>query len=214
MTLKLLTLAPLLVLIAMPAQASDEPLDEITVLATRRPATVEEVSAAVSTIDSEELTSHKLTTDALPGETIDGTITAINPQVDSTTRNVRVQATVANTRERLRPGMFVNAAVVLPEAQTVLTIPATAVLYAPYSDSVFIVESTSGQKGEPSGHVLRQQFVRLGKKRGDFIVVQSGLKEGDTIVSTGVFKFRNGQAVVVDNALAPEFNLAPRPADA
>ena len=153
----------------------------------------------------------KLTADALPGLTIEGTITAVNPQVDSATRNVRVQATVANSRERLRPGMFVNAAVVLPEVQAVLTIPATAVLYAPYSDSVFIVEAKPDPSAERSGNVLRQQFVRLGKKRGDFIAVNSGLEEGETVVSTGAFKLRNGQAVVVDNTLAPEFSLAPEP---
>ena len=156
----------------------------------------------------------KLTTDALPGQTIEGTITAVNPQVDSATRNVRLQATVANTREQLRPGMFVNAAVLLPEVQAVLTIPATAVLYAPYSDSVFILEAKPDPSGERSCHVLRQQFVRLGKKRGDFIVVNSGLEEGETVVSTGAFKLRNGQAVVVDNTLAPEFNLTPKPEDA
>ncbi len=156
----------------------------------------------------------KLTADALPGQTIEGTITAVNPQVDSATRNVRVQATVANSREQLRPGMFVNAAVLLPEVQAVLTIPATAVLYAPYSDSVFIVEAKPDPSGERSGNVLRQQFVRLGKKRGDFIVVNSGLEEGETVVSTGAFKLRNGQAVVVDNTLAPEFSLAPKPEDA
>lgn len=156
----------------------------------------------------------RMTTDALPGEIIEGTISAVNPQVDSTTRNIRLQATVANTREHLRPGMFVNVVLVLPEVQTVLTIPATSVLYAPYSDSVFIVETKAAQANESSSSVLRQQFVRLGKKRGDFIVVQSGLKAGDTVVSTGVFKFRNGQAVVVDNALSPEFKLAPKPAEA
>jgi membrane fusion protein (multidrug efflux system) len=93
----------------------------------------------------------KLTSDALPGETIKGSITAVNPQVDSATRNIRVQATVANTREHLRPGMFVNVTVVLPEVQTVLTIPSTAVLYAPYSDSVFIVEDKPSDTGVSSG---------------------------------------------------------------
>jgi membrane fusion protein (multidrug efflux system) len=156
----------------------------------------------------------KLTTDALPKAVVEGTITAINPQVDSTTRNIRVQATVANTKELLRPGMFVNATVVLPEVQRVLTIPATAVLYAPYSDSVFVVEAKSDQGSETPALVLRQQFVRLGKKRGDFIVVDSGLKEGEMVVSTGVFKLRNGQAVVVDNTLTPEFSLKPKPKEA
>jgi membrane fusion protein (multidrug efflux system) len=156
----------------------------------------------------------KLTTDALPGEVVEGTITAINPQVDSTTRNIRVQATVDNADERLRPGMFVNASVVLPTVRKVLTIPATAVMYAPYSDSVFVVEPTPDKTDAQPGGVLKQQFVRLGNKRGDFIAVHSGLEEGQTVVSTGVFKLRNGQAVVVDNRLAPEFKLVPTPEDA
>lgn len=152
-----------------------------------------------------------LTSDALPGRSIAGAITAVNPQVDRTTRNIRVQATVANSQEQLRPGMFVNVAVVLPEDRTVLTIPSTAVLYAPYSDSVFIVEDPPNDTDASSKSVARQQFLRLGDKRGDYIAVLSGLEEGQTVVSTGAFKLRNGQSVVVDNTLSPEFELAPRP---
>ncbi len=140
--------------------------------------------------------------------TIDGRITTVNPLVDAETRNVQLQATVANPEEKLRPGMFVNVAVGLPVRKKVIAIPATAVLYAPYGDSVFVVEDDKQGKG---GKALRQQFVRLGEKRGDFVAVTDGLKEGETIVSTGVFKLRNGQAVVVDNRLAPEFRLAPKP---
>jgi membrane fusion protein (multidrug efflux system) len=153
----------------------------------------------------------RVTTDALPGEIVEGRITAINPEVDAATRNIRVQATAANPQERLRPGMFVNVAVVLPAPTPVFAIPATAVLYAPYSDSVFVVEAKKDEKTGESGKVIRQQVVRLGEKRGDFIAVTEGLKEGETVVSTGVFKLRNGQAVVVDNKLAPEFKLAPVP---
>jgi membrane fusion protein (multidrug efflux system) len=156
----------------------------------------------------------QLTGDALPEAGIAGKITAVNPQVDAATRNVRVQATVSNAHEQLHPGMFVNVTVVLPKPQNVLAIPATAVLYAPYSDSVFIVEDQKKGKAKGSGKVVRQQFVRLGEKRGDYITVDSGLKEGQVVVSTGVFKLRNGQSVVVDNSLAPEFKLAPQPADA
>lgn len=145
--------------------------------------------------------------DALPGVTVEGRITALNPLVESETRNIQVQATVLNKEERLRPGMFVNVAVDLPMQQKVLIIPAPAVLYAPYGDSVFIIEKDK----ERSGEVLRQQFVRLGEKRGDFISVTSGLGEGEKIVSTGVFKLRNGQAVRVDNSLAPSFRQAPAP---
>ncbi len=152
----------------------------------------------------------RVTSDAIPGRTIEGKITAINPAVDPATRNIRVQATVANSEEQLRPGMFANVVVVLPAQEKVLPIPATAVLYAPYSDSVFIVKEKKNEKTTQPGKIVRQQFVRLGKKRGDFIAVNSGLKEGETIVSTGVFKLRNGQAVVVNNSLAPEFKLMPK----
>ena len=150
----------------------------------------------------------QVTCDALPGLTIKGRITAINPLVDTATRNIQLQATVDNQAEKLRPGMFVNAALGLPVHQEVLAIPSTAVLYAPYGDSVFVVEDDKERKGSKA---LRQQFVRLGEKRGDFVAVTSGLKQGEEIVSTGVFKLRNGQAVVVDNRLAPTFQQSPKP---
>jgi len=153
----------------------------------------------------------RVATDALPGEVIEGTITAINPQVDAATRNIRIQATVANSREKLRPGMFAEVAVVLSDRNEVLAIPATSVLYAPYGDSVFVVEEKKSEKtGEPV-KTVRQQFARLGEKQGDFVSVVSGVKENESVVSTGVFKLRNGQDVVVDNALSPEFKLRPRP---
>jgi membrane fusion protein, multidrug efflux system len=177
----------------------------------------------------------RVTCDALPDLTSNGKVTAINPLVDADTRNLKIQATLDNSRERLRPGMFVNVAVGLPVRQQVLTIPATAVLYAPYGDSVFMIVDAKDQKdskdakdkkgtkekeeakgGKPAAHagtgkMLRQQFVRLGEKRGDFVAVASGLKQGDLIVSTGVFKLRNGQDVLIDNRLAPNFQQAPTP---
>jgi membrane fusion protein (multidrug efflux system) len=155
----------------------------------------------------------RITFDALAGRAIEGKITAINPEVDAATRNIRVQATVANREDLLRPGMFVNVAVVLPASENVLAVPATAVLYAPYSDSVFVVEKKQNQNDGQPGLVVRQQVVQLGEKRGDFVAVVSGLKAGETIVSTGAFKLRNGQEVVVNNDLAPEFKLAPEPRD-
>ena len=107
----------------------------------------------------------------------------------------------------------VNVAVVLPKKEEVMIIPTTAVLYAPYSDSVFVIEDKKDAKGSPAGSIVRQQFVRLGEKRGDYVTVISGVSAKDTIVSTGVFKLRNGQSVVVDNKLAPEFKLSPTPAE-
>jgi membrane fusion protein (multidrug efflux system) len=151
----------------------------------------------------------RVTSDAAPGQALEGKITAINPEVDASTRNVRVQATLANPSFVLRPGMFASAAVVLPTKDTVLAIPATAVLYAPYGDSVFVVEPAK----EGGGKVVRQQFVRLGVARGDYVAIKSGLKAGETVVTTGVFKLRNGTAVTVDNTLSPDFKLDPKPTD-
>jgi membrane fusion protein (multidrug efflux system) len=153
----------------------------------------------------------RVTTDAFPGENFPGRITALNAEVDAATRNIRLQATVANAGEKLRPGLFARVAVILPGLVEVLVIPATAVVYAPYGDSVYLIEDATTAHPEEPGKILRQQFVRLGEKRGDFVAVTSGLRAGDTIVSTGAFKLRNGQAVVIDNRLAPAFSLEPRP---
>ena len=153
----------------------------------------------------------RINSDGNHDQPLTGAITTIAPQVDAVTRNIRVQATVANKDELLRPGMFVKAAIVLPEQAKVLTIPGTAVLYAPYSDSVFIVEEKKDEKSGKETKVLRQQFVRLGEKRGDFVAVLAGLQGGETVVSTGVFKLRNGQNVVIDNSQTPAFELQPKP---
>jgi membrane fusion protein (multidrug efflux system) len=158
------------------------------------------------------LTVH-VTSDALPGQTIDGKITAIDPQVDNATRNIQVQATLDNHDEKLRPGMFADVAVELPAKTKVLIIPATAVLYTPYGDSVFVVDETKDPQTGQATKVLRQQFVRLGDTKGDFVAVVSGLKPDETVVTSGVFKLRNKEPVVVDNTLAPDAQLAPKPSD-
>jgi membrane fusion protein (multidrug efflux system) len=149
----------------------------------------------------------RVTSDVMPGQSMDGHLVAVEPLADSATRTVRIQALLDNSQEILRPGMFVNVAVILPARQDVTLVPATAVLYAAYSNSVFVVERAKGDEGL----TLRQQFVTLGERRGDFVTVTRGLVPGQTVVSTGVFKYRNGQSVVVDNALSPEFKLAPTP---
>ncbi len=151
----------------------------------------------------------QVTTDVLPGRVLAGSITALNPGVDPTNRNIKVQATVANADEKLRPGMFVKVKVLLPEENQVLIIPATAVLYAPYGDAVFVVDEKKDEKSGKAGLVLRKQVIRTGGTRGDFITVTTGLKEGETVVTTGVFKFRNGQPAMVNNTLAPEFKERP-----
>ena len=155
----------------------------------------------------------RITTEIRKDRKIEGVITAINSEVDHQTRNIRVQATLKNPDEELRPGMYATVEVVLPEEQNVLTIPATAVNYAPYSDSVFVVEEKTDEKGK-TARMVRQQFVQLGDKRGDFVAVLSGLKSGEKVVSTGVFKLRNGQPVEVDNTLAPKFQRESRPDNA
>jgi len=153
----------------------------------------------------------RVRTDAAPGVTFEGKINAISPEVDTATRNIRVQATIANVGEKLRAGMFANVEVVLPNAEKVLSIPATAVLYAPYGDSVFVIVSKPDEKTKQAQLVLEQKFIRLGEARGDFVAVESGLKAGDQVVTTGVFKLRPGTAVVIDNKLAPDAKLSPTP---
>ncbi len=155
----------------------------------------------------------RVVTDAFPQQPFAGKLTAISPIVDGVTRNVRLQATLTNPDGHLQPGMYVEVTVVPPDTEPVLMIPATAVLYAPYGDSVFLIEEKKDEKTGAVGKVLNQKFVRLGPARGDFVVVASGLEAGQTLVSTGVFKLRNGMRVVVDNALAPQPQLAPRPAN-
>ncbi len=142
-----------------------------------------------------------------------GKITAISPDIDASTRNVRVQATVDNAAGHLRPGMYVNVAVELPVVDKVLTIPATAVLFAPFGDTVYVVDSAVDKDSGEKGLVVRQQIVRLGARKGDFVVVLSGLKAGDTIVTSGVFRLRPGAAVKVNNSVAPDAQLAPKTSD-
>lgn len=151
--------------------------------------------------------------DVAPGETFDGRIIALNPEVDPTTRNVRVRALVANPGGQLRTGMFASVEVVLPQPRAVLSIPATAVLYASFGDSVFVVEDRLDEATGQSEKVLRQQFVRLGQTRGDFIEITDGLEPGETVVTSGVFKLRSEAKVVIDNSLAPEASLDPHPSE-
>lgn len=159
-------------------------------------------------------TTVRVTSDAAPGDLFEGQITAISPEVDVSTRNLRVQATLANKEEKLRSGMFATVEIVLPTETAVLTIPVTAVLYAPYGDSVFVVEEKKNEKSGKMEQVLRQKFVRLGSARGDFVSVVDGLKESDTVVTSGVFKLRPGMPVVIDNKLAPPAELKPKPKNA
>jgi len=141
-----------------------------------------------------------------------GTVTAIDSIVDQATRNVQVQATLPNPKGSLRPGMFVDATITLGATSPVVSLPASAVNYAPYGDSVFVVGDLKNEKGEPYRGVT-QQVVKLGPTRGDQVAVVSGLEAGQEVVSSGVFKLRNNAAVKVNNAVQPANNPAPKPAD-
>ncbi len=152
-----------------------------------------------------------VTTDAAPGVNFEGKINAISPEVDALTRNVRVQATIKNRGDKLRPGMYANVSVVLPTQTSVLTVPVTAVLYAPYGDSVFIVDEKKDEKSGKTQMTLRQQFIRIGGARGDFVNVVDGIKPGEVIVTSGVFKLRPNMHVQIDNKLAPKAELSPKP---
>ena len=154
----------------------------------------------------------RLHTDVYPNATWEGSVTTINPEVEVATRNVRVRATFPNGDGRLKPGMYVNVDVISPEKRSVLVIPSTAVLYAPFGDSVFAVEEKREDNGN-SSLVARQKFVRLGERRGDLVAVNSGLTAGETIVSSGAFKLRNGAALVVNNELAPNAEVNPKPVE-
>ena len=154
----------------------------------------------------------QLRTDVFPQSSWEGTLTTINSEVDVATRNVRLRATFPNPDGRLRSGMFVNVDVLSPEKRPVLIIPSTAILYAPYGDSVFAIEEKKDPSGS-SGLIAHQKFVRLGERRGDLVAVASGLTAGEAIVSSGAFKLRNGVSVVVKNDLAPSAEVAPKPVD-
>jgi membrane fusion protein (multidrug efflux system) len=148
--------------------------------------------------------------DAYPAEEFTGEITAVEPRVDAATRNFRIQATFANGHGAFTPGMFVSVDVALGDSAPVHVIPATAVVHAPHGDSIFVIEPAAAGAGS-AGHVVRQRPVKLGARRGDFVVVEEGALPNEQVVATGVFKLRPGMAVVVDNTLTPEFALEPSP---
>jgi membrane fusion protein (multidrug efflux system) len=155
----------------------------------------------------------RVTTDTYPGQEFKGTLTAINPELDSATRSVRLQATLDNPEQLLRPGMFARVEVLLPSEDDVLVVPATAVLSAPYGDSVYVIEPVNATNGASPGFVVRQQFIRTGRARGDFVSVAAGLKSGERVVSSGLFKLRNGVSVVENDTIVPPTAENPAPPD-
>ena len=154
----------------------------------------------------------RITSEDAAGMAFTGRVTAIDSIVNEGTRNIRMQATLANPEGKLRPGMFVETEVVLGGGRSVVPLPASAISYAPYGDSVFIVSNMKSPRGEQYRGV-RQQFVKVEGARGDQVGVVSGVNPGDEIVTSGVFKLRNAAAVLVNNKVQPANNPAPKPED-
>lgn len=154
----------------------------------------------------------QLTSDDIPGVQFAGRVTAIDSVVNEATRNLQVQATLPNPGGKLRPGMFVQVQLGLGASQNVIPLPASAINYAPYGDSVFVVTDLKDPKGK-SYRGVRQQFVKVQGSRGDQVGVISGVNPGEEIVSSGVFKLRNGAAVQVNNKVQPPNNPKPNPED-
>ncbi|MFO1370241.1 MAG: efflux RND transporter periplasmic adaptor subunit [Marinagarivorans sp.] len=144
-----------------------------------------------------------------PDKLLKTTISAIGAEINPTTRNATVQASLENADNQLIPGMAVNVEVSLSEPRNVLAVPGTAIIYAPFGDTVYVVEA--GEK--PNNLKARQQFIRTGEQRGDFVEVLDGIKAGQKVVAAGAFKLFNGQAVVESSNPAPEYQLNPKPAD-
>ena len=154
-----------------------------------------------------------VSTDTYPGRTFAGKITAINPKVDPDTRNVQVEATIANPKHKLLPGMYATVEVIAGEVQRNITLPQTAVTYNPYGDTVYIVEeSGKSQDGKPL-LIAKQTFVSVGRTRGDQVAILTGIKEGSIVVSSGQLKLKNGSVVIVNNQIQPSNDEAPRPVD-
>jgi membrane fusion protein (multidrug efflux system) len=153
-----------------------------------------------------------------PPQILDGKIAAADPTADPATRAIKLRASVNDQKDQLRPGMFVNLSVLLPERLEVVAVPATAILPAPYGDSVYVVEPRKDDAGQPvSGpdgkpaKMARQQFVRVGQARGDFVSIAEGVSTGQEVVTEGVFKLRNGAPIIVNNEIKLNPSLAPRP---
>jgi len=153
-----------------------------------------------------------IASDEFAGQMFSGRVTAVDSVVDEATRNIQIQATLPNPDGKLRPGMFVQVEVALGAVRPVIALPASAISYAPYGDSVFVITDMKDPKGRPYRGV-RQQFVKVDGSRGDLVGIISGVNPGDEVVTSGVFKLRNGAAVQVNNKVQPGNNPAPKPQD-
>ncbi len=153
-----------------------------------------------------------LTADGFPGQKFEGRVSALDSKVDAATRNVKVRATVRNPKQRLLPGMFATVETALGGPARLLTLPQTAISFNPYGNTVFVLEEKKGADGKMA-LVAQQKFVTTGATRGDQIAVLAGLKEGDTVVTSGQIKLRSGAVAVVNNDIQPSNQAAPRPVD-
>jgi membrane fusion protein (multidrug efflux system) len=154
----------------------------------------------------------RVVTDVYPDKVFEGQLTAANSEIDPITRNIRLQGTLKNPGGLLRPGMFGRVMLSLGEAEEVTAIPVNSVITATYGDSVFVVEEKTGENGEKQ-LVANQRFIRTGRSEGDFVAVTEGLKPGETVVTAGALKLRNGSVIEVNNDMAPHPERAPRPQD-
>jgi len=154
----------------------------------------------------------RITDSDLPGMEFTGRVTALDSVISEQTRNIQVQATVTNRDNKLRPGMFVQVELPLGTPRQVVPLPASAINYAPYGDSVFIVTDMKDSKGNPYRGV-RQQVVKIEGSRGDQVAVTSGINPGDEVVSSGVFRLRNGAPIQINNTVKPENSPSPKPED-
>ena len=152
-------------------------------------------------------------TDAYPGRTFSGKISAVNPKVDPQTRNVQIEAMLQNPRHELLPGMYASIEVRAGAVQRYLTLPRTAVTFNPYGETLYIVEETGkGPDGKPV-RTAKQTFVTMGPTRGDQVAILKGIKEGDLVVTSGQLKLKSGSPVVINNKVQPSSDAAPKPVD-
>jgi membrane fusion protein (multidrug efflux system) len=146
--------------------------------------------------------------DAFPNQTFMGEISAVNPRVDASSRNVQIRATLPNPDHRLLPGMYATVDIPTGAPQKLITLPQTAITYSPYGDTVYVVEE-NGRDAKGPKLVARQTFVTTGATRGDQVAVVKGVKEGDTIVTAGQLKLHNGSIVLINNSITPTADAAP-----
>ncbi|MGA9539322.1 MAG: efflux RND transporter periplasmic adaptor subunit [Desulfobacterales bacterium] len=152
-------------------------------------------------------------TDTYPDRKFDGKITATNPKVDPQTRNIQIEATIPNPKHELLPGMFTSVQVQAGQTEHYITLPKTAVTYNPYGETVFVVEQAAqGPKGEPE-LIAKQTFVTVGRSRGDQVAILEGVKSGDSVVTSGQLKLKNGSRVTINNEIQPSNEAAPQPTD-